>query len=240
MSRRQKGPTTEELLQKLTTEFYEYKTNNDEMIEKIKSENQENIERFNENSLENFGNVNLKFASIETELQKKIEFFEEKNVCHEKTFNEMQESITCLDEKIQNDVQTLDAKLEKSEEYLKSLIENDRREVAVNISENNEQVMGVVNNVTSDMKKDTENIHDIIKSNQESNILKISELTREMNAMTESFHGKMEENFNLLVSRMDNDSKNTESLKDGQDVEVSKTEPKNSLVTCNADESHKG
>ena len=89
------------------------------------------------------------------------------------------------------------------------------------LSENNEKVMDVVNEVKSVMKKDAENIHEIIKSDQESNILKISELAGEMNAMTESFHNKMEENFNLLVSRMDNDSKNTESLKDGQDVEVS-------------------
>ena len=31
---------------------------------------------------------------------------------------------------------------------------------------------------------------------------------------------EMEEHFNLLVSRMDSDSKNSESLKDGQDVEM--------------------
>ena len=73
MSRRQKGPTTEELLQKLTSEFEEYKTTTDENIERYKLENQENIERFNTTSVENFEKLNVNIDSVKTEYKKDVE-----------------------------------------------------------------------------------------------------------------------------------------------------------------------
>ena len=220
MSRRQKGPTTEELLQKLQAEFDEYKKSNDENIENIKSEHQENIERFSTTSAENFENLNANIVSMNNEFKNQTESFEEKHISHEKTFNEIKESIKTLEENIQKDIKALDDKLENAQENLKNMMENDIAEVKRNLSENNEQVLNVINDVKDVMKKDIENIHDLIKSQEDSNNLKISELSKCLNDMNESFHNKMEEHFNLLVSRMDNDSKNTESLKDGQDVEM--------------------
>ena len=220
MSRRQKGPTTEELLQKLQAEFDEYKKANDENIENIKAEHQENIERFNTTSAENIENLNLNITSISNEFKKQTESFEEKHISNDKTFNEIKESITTLEDKIQKDINSLDEKLENAQGNLKKIMENDVAEVNRNLSDNNEQVLNVINDVKDVMKKDIENIHDLMKSQEESNNLQISELSKCLNDMNESFHNKMEEHFNLLVSRMDNDSKNGESLKDGQDVEM--------------------
>ena len=207
-------------MQKLQAEFDEYKKSNDENIENIKSEHQENIERFSTTSAENFENLNANIVSMNNEFKNQTESFEEKHISHEKTFNEIKESIKTLEENIQKDIKALDDKLENAQENLKNMMENDIAEVKRNLSENNEQVLNVINDVKDVMKKDIENIHDLIKSQEDSNNLKISELSKCLNDMNESFHNKMEEHFNLLVSRMDNDSKNTESLKDGQDVEM--------------------
>ena len=117
MSRRQKGPTVEEQIQKLDTRFSEYQTANDENIEKHKEETKENIERLDNDFKDNIHNVNNEIKSLQTELQKQHDLFEEKHLDHNKTFNETQETLTNFGlkiEELENGIKNLDEQDQKS------------------------------------------------------------------------------------------------------------------------------
>ena len=99
MSRRQKGPTTEELLEKLDKRFTEYQETNDANLDKFKEETKEFIERLDTESKDYASTITQEISSLKDEIQKDHVLFEEKHLEHFKTFNDTQESVSGLAER---------------------------------------------------------------------------------------------------------------------------------------------
>ena len=99
MSRRQKGPTTEELLEKLDKRFTEYQETNDANLDKFKEETKEFIERLDTESKDYASTITQEISSLKDEIQKDHVLFEEKHLEHSKTFNDTQESVSDLAER---------------------------------------------------------------------------------------------------------------------------------------------
>ena len=117
--------------------------------------------------------------------------------------------MTSLTEKFETSVSDSDNKFDSNREFI-----ND------SFAENNEKLYEAMNGMKTDLKSDMENILKIIEEDRENNRMKLDGMTQSLAILDDFMHNKLEENFNLLLSRMENDAKNNESLKDGQDVEM--------------------
>ena len=236
MARRQKGPTTEELLQKLDTRFTEYQAANDEAVEKFKDETKETIERLDNDSKESSNSINSQISSLQAEMQKDRDLFEEK---HSKTFNETQESLNNLETKLQeleNGLKSVNEKFDTTVENIDSKLENNKEEMSTNMTENNNKLCESMDGIKAELRGDIENIFKVVQENQEDNKNKIDEINQTLSNLNELMQSKMEENFHLLLSRMENDAKNTESIKDGQDVEMTALKEEVSAMIARVDD----
>ena len=236
MARRQKGPTTEELLQKLDTRFTEYQAANDEAVEKFKDETKETIERLDNDSKDSSNSINSQISSLQAEMQKDRDLFEEK---HSKTFNETQESLNNLETKLQeleNGLKSVNEKFDTTVENIDSKLENNKEEMSTNMTENNNKLCESMDGIKAELRGDIENIFKVVQENQEDNKNKIDEINQTLSNLNELMQSKMEENFHLLLSRMENDAKNTESIKDGQDVEMTALKEEVSAMIARVDD----
>ena len=239
MSRRQKGPTVEEQIQKLDTRFSEYQTANDENVEKQKEETKENIERLDNDFKDNIHNVNNEIKSLQTELQKQHDLFEEKHLDHNKTFNETQETLTNFGSKIEeleNGIKNLDEKFGSTLENIEQKLENNKEGMSSNLNENNEKLFDTMENIKQELKVEMVEIFKSFKEEKDSNEIKINEITTSLANLNSIMENKTEENFNLLLSRMENDAKNSESIKDGQDVEMNALKDEVSAMIARVDD----
>ena len=121
----------------------------------------------------------------------------------------LETQVTSLTEKFEVSVINSDNKFESNREFI-----ND------SLAENNEKLYEATNGMKTDLKSDMENILKTIEEDRENNRMKLDGMTTSLAILDDFMHNKLEENFNLLLSRMENDAKNNESLKDGQDVEM--------------------
>ena len=239
MSRRQKGPTVEEQIQKLDTRFTEYQAGNDENIEKYKEETKENIERLDNDFKDNVLNVNNEIKSLQAELQKQQDLFEDKHLDHNKTFNETQETLQSLGvkiEELENGMTNLDEKFGSTLETIENKLENNKEGMSSNLNENNEKLCETMENIKQELRMEIVEILKSFKEEKESNEIKINELNQNFANFNTMMENKMEENFNLLLSRMENDAKNTESIKDGQDVEMNALKDEVSAMIARVDD----
>ena len=134
MARRQKGPTTEELLQKLDTRFTEYQTSNDENLKQFQDETKGEIERLNNVAQENF-------SSSQAELQNQNDLANEKFININKTFNDTQGKISTLEtqiEEVQTGLKNLAVNFENTKTELEAKMNETKEEVIVIVSQNNE------------------------------------------------------------------------------------------------------
>ena len=229
MARRQKGPTTEELLQKLDTRFTEYQAANDEAVEKFKDETKETIERLDNDSKDSSNSINSQISTLQAEMQKDRDLFEEK---HSKTFNETQESIINLESKVNE-------KFDSTLENIDSKLESNKEDMGKNMAEMKEQLCGTMTEIKDELQRDRgdiENIYKVFQENQEANNAKFDHINQTLSNFNELMQSKMEENFHLLLSRMENDAKNTESIKDGQDVEMTALKEEVSAMIARVDD----
>ena len=222
MARRQKGPTTEELLQKLDTRFTDYQTSNDEGLELFKGETKEIVERLENESKESAAKI-TEITSILTNLQEQNEKFDDQGLNFSKSFNESKETIANLETKlseVEDGLKLLNERFDERVSNMEEKLLENTEDISNKINDNNEKLTSDIAGVKAELKKDIENVFKFVKEDQERNQTKFEEINKTLMNLNDTIQSKMEENFNLLLSRMENDAKNSESIKDGQDVEL--------------------
>ena len=105
MSRKPKGPTPEELIQKLQEYVDEYKDNNEKHLESIKSENEKSFQAIQEN----IESANIALSTLKQETDQKntehgerLEQIDEKQSNNEKINIEQTEKISVLEQTLEN------------------------------------------------------------------------------------------------------------------------------------------
>ena len=223
MSRRQKGPTNEELIEKLDTRLTEYQKANDENLEQFKTETKEAIERLSNEASVNSDNLNTEIKNIQSDFQNQHDLFDKRILDQTKTFNDTQDAVENLENELKNvqkSVTSLEENFHSLSNSLEHKIEANKEEVKNILDQNNQKITEDISEMKLELKSDIENMHKLFLENQEATDTKIKEINLSLASFNEMIENKMEENFNLLLSRMENDAKNSESIKDGQDVEM--------------------
>ena len=223
MSRRQKGPTNEELIEKLDTRLTEYQKANDENLEQFKIETKEAIERLSNEASVNSDNLNTEIKNIQSDFQNQHDLLDKRILDQSKTFNDTQDAVENLENELKNvqkSVTSLEENFHSLSNSLEHKIEANKEEVKNILDQNNQKITEDISEMKLELKSDIENMHKLFLENQEATDTKIKEINLSLASFNEMIENKMEENFNLLLSRMENDAKNSESIKDGQDVEM--------------------
>ena len=226
MSRRQKGPTPEELIEKLQANVDEYKLKNDETIENFKTENKSSFNQVNDfidyckSDLEN---IKSTVEIIKDQNRQQVELFEEKHSKDEEAINETNESVTDLQkqlEEVKQRLTTVDTKLETAIQKLEEQGDQNMKEINLNMNTENENNKIIKEENKQEIKQDMKNILEVLRDEQTMNQNKFLDVNKIINDFNQIIQEKMEENFNLLIQRIDHDAKHLESSKDGQDVEM--------------------
>ena len=208
MSRKQKGPTPEELIQKLQEYVDEYKENNEKHFETIKSENEETIQGIQEN-LENIKNglsaLKEDWEVKSVEQVERLEKVEEKQSNNELKHTEQLEKLVAMENileeikqsnKIKND--NFQSQLDNVSEQLK----NSMDEMKHNI---NNQVETIKILIFEESEKTKKHVDDMKAESSEVSI----QLQRNIdNAIVD------------LTKKIQQGSKESESTKDDMDMEM--------------------
>ena len=226
MSRRQKGPTPEELISKLQESFDGYKLKNEESLESYKAENKVDFEQFKDvlstcqNDMENFKSS---FESFKDQNKQQTDCFDEKYLKIENSLDQTKESVTSLQkqlEEVEQKFVTVNDALEAAVEKFGIQQEENLKEINNKMASKNEQSEEIIGELKSEIKEDIANTLKALNEEQTMNQSKFLDINTLINESNQAMDRKIDEIYNQLVLKLENDVKNNESVKDGQDIEM--------------------
>jgi phage shock protein A len=208
MSRKPKGPTPEELIQKLQVYVDECKENNEKNIESIKSENEASLQVIQEN-IENAKNA---LSSLSEESNGK-------NIEHEKKLENIEENLLNNDlintersEKILN--------LEKSLDETKISNENINKNVQSQIDKTNAIVANTIEEMKKNINDQIENIMAMITKERENTNAKVEDMKAETSEAARQVQINIDHAIENLTEKIKQETNVSENTKGDMDMEM--------------------
>ena len=208
MSRKPKGPTAEELIQKLQEYVDEFKESNQKNIESIKSENEASIQVIQEN-IENTKNA----------LESLKDQSSEKNNANEDTFAN-------IDEKLSNSnlVNTEQAEkiasLENALEEVKTFQENNKENVQSQITEINTEFVTSIEEIKMNLNEQIENIMTVMTNERADAKIKMDNMKSDNCDTAIQLQTRMDKSIKDLTEKILNETRASENTKGDMDMEM--------------------